>query len=179
MSRDSNKKIVEDKTRFPSGMKALGDYIHSKGLKYGIYSDAGEKTCAGRPGSLGYEKEDADSYAEWGVDYLKYDNCFDTGTSPKVRYPPMRDALNKTGRPILFSMCEWGVEDPASWARPVGNSWRTTYDINDQWNTAMKLMDENEPLYMAAGPGGFNDPDMLEVGNGGMTDTEYRVYIII
>jgi alpha-galactosidase len=91
--------------------------------RFGLYSDAGTKTCAGRPGSLTYEEIDAKTYAEWGVDYLKYDNCHSDGTSPKIRYPVMRDALNKSGRAILYSMCEWGIEDPATWAPEVGNSW--------------------------------------------------------
>jgi alpha-galactosidase len=123
-SRDSNGRIVPDPVAFPSGIKALADYVHSKGLKFGLYSDAGYKTCAGRPGSLGYEEIDAQVYSEWEVDYLKYDNCNTDGSSPKARYPVMTSALNKTGRPIFFSMCEWGVEDPATWANPVGNSWR-------------------------------------------------------
>ena len=123
-SRDDQGRIVADPVAFPSGIKALADYIHSLGLKFGLYSDAGLLTCAGRPGSLGHEDIDAQTYADWGVDYLKYDNCHTDGTSPKVRYPPMRDALNKTGRPIFFSMCEWGYEDPATWAPAVGNSWR-------------------------------------------------------
>jgi alpha-galactosidase len=139
--RDDNGKIVPDPVAFPSGMKALADYVHSKGLKFGLYSDAGHQTCAGRPGSHGYEDNDAQSYAEWGVDYLKYDNCFNDGTSPKVRYPKMRDALLKSGRDIFFSMCEWGVEDPAKWATPVGNSWRKTQDISDNWDSFLEILE--------------------------------------
>jgi alpha-galactosidase len=157
-------------------MKSLADYAHSKGLRFGLYSDAGYKTCAGRPGSLGYEKQDAQTYASWGVDYLKYDNCNDDGTSPEIRYPPMRDALNATGRQIFFSMCEWGVDNPATWASNVGNSWRTTGDISDNWASMTSRADQNSPLFPYAGPGGWNDPDMLEVGNGGMTVTEYRAH---
>jgi len=142
LSRDTNGRIVEDKTKFPSGIKALGSYVHSKGLKFGLYSDAGFKTCQGRPGSLGYEVIDAQTYAEWEVDYLKYDNCNTDGSSPKKRYPPMRDALNKTGRPIFFSMCEWGVEDPHLWAGDVGNSWRTTGDIEDNWKSFTEILDK-------------------------------------
>ena len=125
--------IVQPDSTFPD-MKGLADFVHSKGLKFGVYSDAGYKTCAGRPGSLGYETQDANTYAQWGVDYLKYDNCNSDKTKPEERYPVMRDALNKTGRPIFYSMCEWGQDNPATWAPKVGNSWRTTGDINDNWD---------------------------------------------
>lgn len=131
-SRSSDGTIESDPNTFPD-MKALADFVHSKGLKFGLYSDAGSKTCASRPASLGYETKDANTYAQWGVDYLKYDNCNNEGSKPEVRYPVMRDALNKTGRPIFFSMCEWGVDNPATWAPLVGNSWRTTGDISDNW----------------------------------------------
>jgi alpha-galactosidase len=172
-SRDSNGQLWGNPQTFPSGMKALGDYIHLQGLKYGIYSDAGYQTCAGNPGSLGYETVDAETFASWGIDYLKYDNCFHDDTPPAQRYPPMRDALNASGRPILFSMCEWGVDNPSTWAAAVGNSWRTTGDISDNWEAMITKVDENAPLYAQAGPGAWNDPDMLEVGNGGMTNDEY------
>eukprot|EP01118_Nematostelium_gracile_P014232 TRINITY_DN549_c0_g1_i1.p1 TRINITY_DN549_c0_g1~~TRINITY_DN549_c0_g1_i1.p1 ORF type:complete len:380 (-),score=100.50 TRINITY_DN549_c0_g1_i1:27-1166(-) len=164
--------VTSDPKTFPNGMKALADYAHSKGLKFGLYSDAGLQTCAGRPGSLGFEEIDAKTYASWGVDYLKYDNCNDNGTIPEVRYPVMRDALNKTGHPIFFSMCEWGVDDPAMWAPLVGNSWRTTNDIQDNWGSVLYNLYQNEPLWEYAGPGGWNDPDMLEVGNGGLSYNE-------
>jgi len=173
-SRDAKNNIVPDPKDFSSGMKALADYVHSKGLLFGLYSDAGHKTCAGRPGSLGFEKQDAQTYASWTVDYLKYDNCNTDGSSPKVRYPIMRDALNSTGRRIFYSMCEWGVEDPAVWAPDVGNSWRTTGDIEDKWSSMTGKLDENDKWYKYAGPGSWNDPDMLEIGNGGMTTAEYR-----
>jgi alpha-galactosidase len=173
-SRAADGTIVPDPKTFPNGIKPLVDYAHSKGLLFGLYSDAGYKTCAGRPGSLGYEKIDARTYAQWQVDYLKYDNCYTDSTKPEVRYPPMRDALNATGRPIFFSMCEWGVDDPATWAAAVGNSWRTTGDIIDNWHSAMSILDQNNRWAAYAGPGGWNDPDMLEVGNGGMTTAEYR-----
>ena len=126
----------------------------------------------GRPGSLGFETQDANSYASWGVDYLKYDNCNSDNIPPQTRYPVMRDALNKTGRHIFYSMCEWGQDQPWNWAQPVGNSWRTTGDIGDSWKSMLSNWDHNGPS-IAAGPGGWNDPDMLEVGNGGMTTTEY------
>ena len=168
--------IQVDANLFPHGIKYLADYAHSKGLLFGLYSDAGYKTCAGRPGSLGYEEIDAKTYASWGVDYLKYDNCYTDGSKPEVRYPPMRDALNATGRPIFYSMCEWGVDDPATWAKDVGNSWRTTGDISDSWNSMITIIDTNNRWADYAGPGGWNDPDMLEVGNGGMTFEEYKVH---
>jgi len=175
-ARNSSGQLWGNPNNFPSGMKSLGDYIHSKGLKYGIYSDAGYKTCAGNPASLGYETVDANTFASWGVDYLKYDNCNTDGTPPEKRYPPMRDALNASGRPIFFSMCEWGVDNPATWAGPVGNSWRTTGDISDSWSSMISKVDINAPLYPYAGPGAWNDPDMLEVGNGGMTTAEYTTH---
>lgn len=132
VSRDGNGKIVEDPKAFPSGMKALVDYVHSKGLMFGLYSDAGFYTCAGRPGSLGYEEIDAKTYAEWEVDYLKYDNCNDDKTPPEHRYPVMAKALQNSGRSIFFSMCEWGVNTPSDWARSVGNSWRTNLRYSGQ-----------------------------------------------
>jgi len=176
LGRYANGSVYPDPVAFPHGMKALADYVHSLGLKFGVYSDAGNQTCAGRPGSLGFETIDAASYASWGVDYLKYDNCNNENIKPEVRYPVMRDALNATGRPILFSMCEWGVDDPATWAPAVGNSWRTTGDIGDQWQSMLSNLDQNEPLWKYAGPGAWNDPDMLEVGNGGMTYYEYQAH---
>ena len=131
--RDKDGNIVSNHTTFPD-MVALTSYIHSKDLLFGLYSDAGNKTCGNRtPGSLGHEVSDANTYAKWGVDYLKYDNCDNQGIKPEVRYPVMRDALNQTGRRIFFSMCEWGVDNPATWAPKVGNSWRTTGDIRDNW----------------------------------------------
>jgi len=172
-SRTANGTIVADPKAFPSGIKALADYVHSLGLNFGLYSDAGTQTCQGRPGSLGYETNDANTYASWGVDYLKYDNCNNQNIPPQTRYPVMRDALNKTGRHILYSMCEWGEDDPATWAGPVGNSWRTTGDISDSWTSMLSNLDKNNMVSAFAGPGGWNDPDMLEVGNGGMTNAEY------
>jgi len=176
IDRDANNVIIADPNAFPSGIKALADYAHSKGMKFGLYSDAGTGTCQGRPGSLGYEDIDARTYAEWGVDYLKYDNCNSGSTKPEERYPIMRDALNKSGRSIFYSMCEWGVDDPAKWAKTVGNSWRTTGDIGDSWNSMIGIIDKNNEWADYAGPGGWNDPDMLEVGNGGMTYDEYRTH---
>lgn len=177
--RNSKGLLVPDSKTFPSGIKALADYVHDKGLKLGIYSDAGVFTCEVRPGSLYHENVDAKLFASWGVDYLKYDNCFNLGIRPEDRYPPMRDALNSTGREIFYSICEWGVDDPALWAGNVGNSWRTTGDINDTWASMTAIADLNDKWAAYAGPGGWNDPDMLEVGNGGMTDEEYRSHFSI
>jgi len=177
--RDSNNRLIPDPKTFPNGIKALADYVHGLGLKLGIYSDAGTMTCAQRPGSLGFETIDAQTWADWGVDYLKYDNCFDTGISPKIRYPPMRDALNKTGRPIFFSMCEWGVEDPSSWAREIGNSWRTTGDIEPHWGSVKSIYEQQIPIVGRAGPGGWNDPDMLEVGNGDLNSEEAKSHFAL
>jgi alpha-galactosidase len=179
--RDAGGFITYDAKRFPNGIKALADYVHAKGLKFGIYSDAGRKTCGGRPGSQGHEYQDAKTYASWGVDYLKYDWC-ETGTrNAEEAYTLMADALRETGRDIVFSMCEWGTAKPWLWAANVGNLWRTTGDITDKWDGkhdyslgVMRIVDLNEPLYPFAGPGHWNDPDMLEVGNGGLTTTEYR-----
>jgi alpha-galactosidase len=188
VSRDANANIVADAQRFPSGIKALADYVHSLGLKFGIYSDAGSKTCAGRPGGLGHEYQDAVQYAAWGVDYLKYDWCNTTTQDAKASYANIRKALDSAGRPIVLSICEWGTAKPWLWGEEVGgNLWRTTGDINDRWggkekwpdggccsNGVLAIVDQEAELESYAGPGHWNDPDMLEVGNGGMNDTEYR-----
>jgi len=189
VSRDENGFIVADPRRFPSGMKPLADYVHSKGLKFGLYSDAGSKTCAGRPGSQGHEYQDALQYARWGADYLKYDWC-NTGTrNAEEAYSTMSNALLATGRPIVFSMCEWGTAKPWLWGKGIGNLWRTTGDISDKWAGSNKwpdgsccqygmldILDQQLALDAFAGPGHWNDPDMMEVGNGGMTSAEYRAH---
>lgn len=184
VDRDAQGNIIPDPQRFPSGMKALADYVHSKGLKFGLYSDAGTLTCQKRPGGRGYEFQDARQYAAWGVDYLKYDWC-STGTqNQQASYAIMRDALSKAGRPIVFSICEWGSSKPWLWAGDVGNLWRTTGDIQDCWDCKkdwggmgfVHILDLQNGLEAYAGPGHWNDPDMLEVGNGGMTATEYRAH---
>jgi alpha-galactosidase len=179
--RDDNGFITADPDRFPSGMKALADYIHSKGLKFGIYSDAGRMTCGKRPGSQGHEYQDALTYARWGVDYLKYDWCYTGGRNAEEAYALMADALRSTGRDIILSICEWGNNQPWLWGQKIGNLWRTTGDITDKWKGKysyswgiLNIVDMNEPLWPYAGPGHWNDPDMLEVGNGGMTPTEYK-----
>ena len=178
-TRDANGKLVPDPVRFPNGIKAVADYVHTKGLKLGIYTSAGTKTCnsAGFPGALGHEYSDARQFADWGVDYVKYDNCNNQGVDAKLRYTTMRDALKATGRPIVYSICEWGENKPWEWAADVGHLWRTTGDISDNWGSMLSILKKNLPLAPYAGPGHWNDPDMLEVGNGGMTDTEYRSHL--
>jgi alpha-galactosidase len=188
VARDKDGNIVADPQRFPSGIEALADYVHSLGLKFGIYSDVGSKTCAGRPGSLGHEYQDARQYADWTVDYLKYDWCNSTTQDAPSSYALMRQALDASGRPIVFSICEWGRHKPWLWGKEVGgNLWRTADDIQDRWqgrvkwpagdccsNGVVDIVDLQVGLESFAGPAHWNDPDMLEVGNGGMTDTEYR-----
>lgn len=176
IDRDKDGEIVVDKDRFPSGIKVLADYIHAKGLKFGIYSCAGDKTCAGRPAGRGHEFQDARTYARWGVDYLKYDWCNTTTQDAKASYSTMRDGLFAAGRPIVFSLCEWGTAKPWEWAKEVGHLWRSTGDIVDRWDSMLSIADKNKELSKYAGPGHWNDPDMLEVGNGGMTTEEYRTH---
>jgi len=191
VSRDSAGNIVADAVKFPHGIKALADYIHSKGLKFGIYTCAGRNTCAGRPASQGYEWQDARQYAAWGVDYLKEDWC-NTGTeNAQSAYTLMRDALYKAGRPIVFSLCEWGTNKPWHWAAGVGHLWRTCGDIGNNWSymeadngtayggSVIANLDLQRGLEQYAGPGHWNDPDMLEVGNGGLTAEEERSHFSI
>lgn len=167
--RDAHGHMISDPKTFPSGMKALGDYIHSKGLYYGIYSSAGNMTCERRAGSLYYENIDAQDWADWGVDYLKYDNCFNEDVPAPIRYSRMKEALEKTGRDIFYSICNWGHEETWSWAPELGNSWRTTGDIMDIWYSVQFNFRYNDLHHEVAQPGAWNDPDMLEIGNGGLT----------
>jgi alpha-galactosidase len=192
--------LYPDAKRFPSGMKALSDYVHSKGLKFGIYSDAGTLTCGGMPGSYGFEEKDAKTFASWGVDFLKEDYCFCNDlastdgdyTRAVARYKRMGDALKATGRPIVFSICEWGDRSPWQWGKHVGgHMWRIGSDVYDIWDSPrsdtdpvgiLASIDKETDLRLFGGPGGWNDPDMLIVGlknkgnikGGGCTDTEYR-----
>jgi alpha-galactosidase len=185
--RDSLGFIHPDPKRFPSGMKALADYVHAKGLKLGIYSDAGSKTCGGRPGSRGFEFQDAMMYAKWGIDYLKYDWCNTEGLKAEGAYKTIAAALRKAGRPIVLSICEWGNDNPWIWGQAVGHLWRTTGDIYDcfdcikdhgTWKAwgVMQILDKQEGLRQYAGPGHWNDPDMMEVGNGGLSLSESRAH---
>ncbi len=184
--RDAAGNIQPDPVRFPSGMKALADYVHSKGLKLGIYSDAGATTCAGYPGSRGYEYQDARTYAAWGIDYVKYDWCDTKGLNAAAAYTTMRDAIRTAGRPMLFSICEWGDNKPWDWATDVGHSWRTTGDIAPCWDCeishgswsslgVLRILDKQAGLRKHAGPGHWNDMDMMEVGMG-MTEDEDRAH---
>jgi alpha-galactosidase len=184
--RDAKGVIHPDPDRFPSGMKALADYVHGKGLKLGIYSDVGATTCGGRPGSRGHEYQDAITYAEWGIDYIKYDWCDSKGLNSVGAYTTMRDAIRSAGRPMLFSICEWGDTKPWEWAKDIGHSWRTTGDIYPCWDCefsqgpfsswgVMRILDKQAGLRQYAGPGHWNDMDMLEVGKG-MTDDEDRAH---
>jgi alpha-galactosidase len=176
--RDEQGVIVPNE-KFPD-MKALADYIHSKGLKLGIYSSPGPKTCAGYEGSLGHEAQDARKYAEWGVDYLKYDYCSFKGDVPAqiAAYKQMHDALEKTGRRIVFSLCQYGFDRVWTWGPSVGgNSWRTTEDISDDYDRMAYIGFGQNGLERFAGPGHWNDPDMLEVGNGKMNGDEYRTHM--
>lgn len=191
--RDSNGNLIADPKKFPSGMKALSDWLHSNGFKFGIYSCAGKQTCGGYPGSWGHEFQDARTFATWGVDYLKYDWC-NTGTADaKDAYLRMRDALYKAGRPVVFSMCEWGTARPWEWAKDVGHLWRTTGDIYDSYNGVKgwemgwkRILDLQYDLVKNslgpdgigkyAGPGHWNDPDMMEVGSKGLTFAESRAH---
>ncbi|MBV4359629.1 glycoside hydrolase family 27 protein [Pinibacter aurantiacus] len=189
MDRDENGNLVPDPQKFPHGIKAVADYVHSRGLKFGIYNCAGTKTCAGYPGTRGYEYNDARLYASWGVDYLKFDWCNSDGINAKEAYTTMSKALTATKRPIVFSLCEWGGNKPWEWAANVGHLWRTTGDIYNcfegihnqgTWNAncVMKIVDLQKDLRQYSGPGHWNDPDMLEVGNG-MTEAEDRTHFSI
>ncbi|HME37676.1 MAG TPA: glycoside hydrolase family 27 protein [Steroidobacteraceae bacterium] len=180
--------VIHPNAKFPD-MKALADYVHGKGLKFGIYSSPGSKTCAGFEGSLGHERQDAATYAAWGVDYLKYDLCsfekmMDAAAPETSRqmmldaYKKMGDALRATGRPILYSLCQYGEETVWRWGASVGgNTWRTTGDINDTYAKMIQIGFGQAGLAKYAGPGHWNDPDMLEIGNGGMKPQEYRTHI--
>ena len=170
--RDGDGKIVLNPTDFPNGMNTIVEYAHEKGLLFGLYSDAGSVTSNGKPGSLGHEVDDAQTYAEWGVDYLKYDNWKKEST--KERYQSMLDALNQVERPIFYSLGQGGEEDLATWGKDVGNSWRTTEDINNNWNSMIEIININNQWYQYAGQGGWNDPDILTIGCGGMSLTEYK-----
>jgi alpha-galactosidase len=184
--RDSMGWIHPNSARFPSGMKALADYVHARGLKFGIYSCAGNLTCAGYPGSRGHEFQDAITYAQWGVDYIKYDWCNTAGLNAASAYTTMRDALFAAGRPIVFSICEWGDNQPWLWGKDIGHLWRTTGDIapcfdcelnHGSWSSlgVMKVLEMRKGIRQYSGPDHWNDPDMLEVGNG-MTVNEDRAH---
>ena len=185
------KGVIQANSKFPD-MKALADYVHSKGLKIGIYSSPGPRTCANYEGSLGHEEQDAKTYAEWGIDYLKYDLCsFIPAVMQKqahddkaaqmrlmiASYDKMSKALKATGRPIVLSLCQYGWDSPWEWAPELGgNSWRTTGDIEATWESIYDILGQQKGLYSYAGPGHWNDPDMLEVGNGKLSLAENRTH---
>jgi alpha-galactosidase len=178
--RDAQGNITTN-NKFPD-MKALADYVHGKGLKIGIYSSPGPNTCAGYEGSYGHEEQDARTWAAWGIDYLKYDWCgarnIYKDEEMQPLYQVMGDALRKTGRAIVFSLCQYGRHDVWKWGPDVGgNLWRTTGDIRDAWDSMANIGFNQDALASYAAPGHWNDPDMLEIGNGGMTDTEYRTHM--
>jgi len=182
--RDSNGRPQPNRTLYPNlASGGLAKSLEAQGFKFGIYSDSGTYHCGGHgPGSLGYEAVDAQTWADWGVSYLKYDNCnvpAELIGDPIPRYTAMSKALNATGRPIFFNMCEWGVADPAKWGAAVSNSWRTTAGISDEWWAMGELADLTAYWFDYAGPGAWNDPDLLEVGNGGMSTAEYRSHFAI
>ncbi len=186
--------VLHPNERFPD-MKALGDYIHARGLKFGIYSSPGAQTCAGYAGSLGHEAQDARMYAAWGVDFLKYDLCQFEDEMRKARaqrpddpraarnlmiaaYRRMGEALEATGRPILYSLCQYGLDQPWKWGPAVGAGlWRTTGDIDDSYARMSAIGFSQAGLAKFAGPGHWNDPDMLEIGNGRMSEDEYRTHM--
>jgi alpha-galactosidase len=178
--RDARGNITSNK-KFPD-MKALADYVHSKGLKIGIYSSPGPNTCAGYEGSFGHEEQDARTYAAWGIDYLKYDWCgarnLYADEEMRAVYQIMGDALLRAGRPIVYSLCQYGRAEVWKWGAAVGgNAWRTTGDIRDTWDLMTKIGFAQDELAPWAAPGHWNDPDMLEIGNGGMSDDEYRTHM--
>ncbi|BET68524.1 hypothetical protein ASA1KI_34420 [Opitutales bacterium ASA1] len=192
--RDPDGNLVADPDKFPSGMKALADYLHERGFKFGIYGCAGPRTCAGFPGSWGHEFQDARTFASWGVDYLKYDWCTSGTANAPDAYKRMSAALRAAGRPVVFSICEWGHNKPWEWAAEVGHLWRTTgdimdcYDCKQRWEQGWKVIldlqyslvqphdGQNNGIGQYAGPGHWNDPDMLEVGNAGLTLEESRAH---
>ena len=192
--RDGMGHIRANPVKFPSGIKALADYVHNKGLKLGIYSCAGDQTCGGEVGSYQHEREDAATFADWSVDYLKYDYCnAPEGFEEAIRrYTTMGNALEATGRPIVFSICEWGPRSPWLWGRKAGGQlWRVSFDVGDMWDSPddthscigiLTAIDASANIAGHAGPGGWNDPDMLVVGlgnkgmvkGGGCTAAEYQ-----
>jgi alpha-galactosidase len=168
-SRTSSGALIADPTKFPDGMAAVAAYVHSLGLKIGLYEDVGTATCQGRPGSYGHYAQDVATYISWGIDYIKMDWCNTSGLDPQTQYTQFEEALTAANAQIDFSICDWGVNDPWLWGPSIGNSWRTTGDIGDNWTSMVNNLESNAAHASYAGPGGWNDPDMLEVGNGGMS----------
>ena len=174
--RNAEGDLESDPERFGAGIAALADRVHQLGMRFGIYTDAGTKTCAGYQASLGNEIRDARRFAGWGVDYVKVDWCNTEGLRGRSQYPIWTDAFRRAGRPMVLSICEWGRDHPWEWAPQVGHLWRTCWDIQDTWGSLIEVVDHQRGLARHAGPDAWNDPDMLEVGNGGMTADEYRAH---
>jgi len=177
--RDRDGELVADPARFPRGIAAVADRVHALGLGFGIYTDAGTNTCMGLPASLGYEFRDARRFAEWGVDYLKVDWCHTSGMGPRTLYAKWAMAVHATRRPIVLSICEWGRARPWEWAGSIGHLWRTTWDIQPDWPSVMAILDRQADLHRFSGPDHWNDPDMLEVGNGELTIDESRAHFAL
>jgi alpha-galactosidase len=172
-TRDAQGLLVADPVSFPSGIRALSDYVHSRGLLFGLYTDAGVRTCANRPGSYGREAADMAQFAAWGVDYVKIDWCFvPAGADPYVRFGLFRDAIAATDRPMVISACVWGYSSPALWAQEYSHLWRTTTDIHRSMANVLANLDRNDRWAQYAGPGGWNDPDMLVAGLDGLSSTQ-------
>src|SRR3989442_1747570 len=178
VSRDSNGNLTNDPVKFPSGMRAIGDYIHARGLRYGIYASIGTSTCTGRTaGSLDHESRDVATFASWGVDYIKADRCNSSGLVMKDIFARWRDAIIASGRPILLSASDnTPTDEPWAWGPVTAHQWRMSGDISDDWGTMIGILDHNVAHAAATAPGTSNDPDMLEIGNRGMTDAEYRTH---
>jgi len=186
--RNGTGHLVPDPNKFPKGMKALTDEIHSMGLKFGLYGDAGTQTCAGYPGSQGYEVQDAKTLASWGVDYWKHDNCYtpcNSGNqqtcerpagSTQTWYVKMRDALLSSGRPILYSLCNWGRDSVWTWGASTGNSWRMSIDNWGNWADVVRIASQAAPIASYSGPHGFNDLDMMIIGNGKLNAAQERTH---
>ncbi|MEC3973748.1 glycoside hydrolase family 27 protein [Amycolatopsis sp. H20-H5] len=187
-TRAADGSLRPDPVRFPGGIAALAEYVHDRGLLFGIYAVPGSRTCAmandGYPatgiGSLGHERQDAGTFEDWDVDYLKYDWCnADTvdGLQPQAAFAKMRDELARLDRPIMYAISEYGLSRPWTWARPVANLWRTTFDLQPEWTSVRGVIDQQAAVAESSGlPGGWNDPDMLQIGNGTLTDAENRAH---
>jgi alpha-galactosidase len=175
--RDNDGNLVPDRAKFPRGIAYVAERVHRLGLAFGIYTDAGTKTCMGLPASLGYEFRDMRTFASWGVDYVKVDWCHTEGMGPRALYAKWALAVRAAKRPIILSICEWGRSHPWEWAATVGHLWRTCWDIQPTWSSITTVLDRQAALYPFAGPGHWNDPDMLEVGNGDLTREENRAHL--
>ena len=180
-ARDAAGRLVADPARFPHGMAALADAVHARGLLFGLYTSAGTMTCDARgfPGGLGHERADAASFASWGVDYVKDDDCHTAGTDAYARYSVMATALRDTGRPIVYAVCDKGNSRPWLWAPGIAQLWRTTPDITDDWAAVARNARATLAVAGHAAPGAWNDPDMLEIGNGGLTPAEQRSHLAL